>query len=324
MSKAAKHSHTKNDAINDETVNISDSKNSSECAKRRLKEDLVKQRIALYEELQEEERIRHQKEAAILAELKALVDNSEGKGDKAEEQDADKDDALESKGSVEINEDEDYRELKERMQESHDKYFPIVVYTKEQLGEARKSGAERILVKGDLAKKLSSAFKGLGALSSTSLNTLALCLSGAALFAPFTGGVSLGAAGTVMGTVGAALTATAIAAISAIGLSLVLAVFRGYDEIKLGGGGVELVIKKHKDKDQDKAQAKGNADSNKAEEKGNADSNKADAKKSEAKQAVDSSDEFSKSGTDNDETSKSSSDKDDALDKSKSLEDKTA
>lgn len=159
----------------------------------------------------------------------------------------------------------DRRQLEELMTKTPNVYYPIVVYTPEQLKEAQKSGAERILIKGDLAKKLSAAFKGLGSLSTTSLNALALCLSGAALFAPFTGGVSLGAAGTVMGTVGAALTATAIAAISAIGLSLVLAVFKGYDEIKLGGGGVELHIKKSKTKDEanSKDEAQGKKDKSK-------------------------------------------------------------
>lgn len=127
-------------------------------------------------------------------------------------------------------------------------YAPIVVYTVEELAQAQKDMAERIVVKGELAEKLKVALKGLRSIGAGSLNTLALCLSGAALLAPFTGGVSLGAAGTAMGTLGAALTATAIAAISAIGLALVIAVFKGYDEVKLGGGGVELVIKKHKDK----------------------------------------------------------------------------
>lgn len=127
----------------------------------------------------------------------------------------------------------------------------VVVYTPEELNAAQKQGAERILVKGELGKKLQTAFKGLRSLSSASFNTLALAMSGAALFAPFTGGVSLGAAGTVMGTVGAALTATAIAAISAIGLALVIAVFKGYEEVRLGGGGLELVIKKGKGKGKD-------------------------------------------------------------------------
>lgn len=127
-------------------------------------------------------------------------------------------------------------------------YAPVVVYTVEELAQAQKDRAERIVVKGELAEKLKVALKGLRSIGAGSLNTLALCLSGAALLAPFTGGVSLGAAGTAMGTLGAALTATAIAAISAIGLALVIAVFKGYDEVKLGGGGVELVIKKHKDK----------------------------------------------------------------------------
>lgn len=130
------------------------------------------------------------------------------------------------------------------------KVYPVVVYTADELKAAQDAHAERIVVKGELAQKLESALKGLRSLSASSLNALALVLSGAALFAPFTGGVSLGAAGTVMGTVGAALTATAIAAISAIGLSLVFAVLKGYDEVKLAGGGLELSIKKHKDKDQ--------------------------------------------------------------------------
>lgn len=126
------------------------------------------------------------------------------------------------------------------------KVYPVIVYTAQELEEAHKNKAERIVVKGELAKKLHTAFKGLRSLSMASLNTLGIVLGGAALFAPFTGGVSLGAAGTVMGTVGAALTATAIAAISAIGLALVIAVFKGYDEVKLAGGGMELVIKKGK------------------------------------------------------------------------------
>ena len=133
------------------------------------------------------------------------------------------------------------------------KVYPVVVYTADELKAAQDAHAERIVVKGELAQKLESALKGLRSLSASSLNALALVLSGAALFAPFTGGVSLGAAGTVMGTVGAALTATAIAAISAIGLSLVFAVLKGYDEVKLAGGGLELSIKKNKNKNQDQA-----------------------------------------------------------------------
>lgn len=145
----------------------------------------------------------------------------------------------------------DSRDLKAGADFSQEsKVYPVVVYTADELKAAQDAHAERIVVKGELAQKLESALKGLRSLSASSLNALALVLSGAALFAPFTGGVSLGAAGTVMGTVGAALTATAIAAISAIGLSLVFAVLKGYDEVKLAGGGLELSIKKHKNQDQ--------------------------------------------------------------------------
>lgn len=125
------------------------------------------------------------------------------------------------------------------------KIYPVVVYTPQELEQAQQAGAERIIVKGPLASKLSAAMKCLRTIGVPSYNTLALILSGAALLSPFTGGV------TVMGTLGAAITAAAIAAISAIGLSLVIAVLKGYDEVKLGGGGVELVIKKKKDPKQE-------------------------------------------------------------------------
>lgn len=125
------------------------------------------------------------------------------------------------------------------------KVYPVVVYTPQELEQAHKDGAERIVVKGPLAKKLSTALKCLRSVGAPSYNTLALVLSGAALLSPFTGGV------TVMGTLGAAVTAAAIAALSAIGLSLVIAVLKGYDEVKLGGGGVELVIKKKKEPEAD-------------------------------------------------------------------------
>ena len=150
------------------------------------------------------------------------------------------------------------------------KVYPVVVYTADELKAAQDAHAERIVVKGELAQKLESALKGLRSLSASSLNALALVLSGAALFAPFTGGVSLGAAGTVMGTVGAALTATAIAAISAIGLSLVFAVLKGYDEVKLAGGGLELSIKKHKDKDQADQAKQAKKESEQSEDAANA------------------------------------------------------
>lgn len=125
--------------------------------------------------------------------------------------------------------------------------YPVVVATPEELSAAYQRKAERIVVVGELAAKLGQAFNGLRKLSASALNTLALVVSGAALLAPFTGGVSLGAAGTVMGTLGAALTASAIAAISAIGVALVVAVFKGYDEVKLKGGSLELVLRKRKD-----------------------------------------------------------------------------
>ena len=163
----------------------------------------------------------------------------------------------------------DGRDLKAGSDFSQESKVYPVVYTADELKAAQDAHAERIVVKGELAQKLESALKGLRSLSASSLNALALVLSGAALFAPFTGGVSLGAAGTVMGTVGAALTATAIAAISAIGLSLVFAVLKGYDEVKLAGGGLELSIKKHKNQEQaDQAkQAQKESDPNKSKAK---------------------------------------------------------
>ena len=70
---------------------------------------------------------------------------------------------------------------------SESKAYPVVVYTADELKAAQDAHAERIVVKGELAQKLESALKGLRSLSASSLNALALVLSGAALFAPFTG-----------------------------------------------------------------------------------------------------------------------------------------
>lgn len=192
----------------------------------------------------------HARLAHVLGRNSASEPEPELKPEKPHAMTEQAEEALSAENTKELNSDDIEAMVNSRAADGERVFYPVVaVSTPEELAAATKAGAERILVKGELGEKMATAFKALRSIGVSSFNTLALVMGGAALFAPFTGGVSLGAAGTVMGTVGAALTATAIAAISAIGLALVIAVFKGYDEVKFSAAGFEMVIKKDPEKD---------------------------------------------------------------------------
>lgn len=113
------------------------------------------------------------------------------------------------------------------------------VTSKEELKRAQEVGTQEIIVVGDLADKLKRA-KKIALLGSVGLGILATTLGVATFTAPVTGGLSYFVAAPV-----AALTGVEIAAIitaSTIGLSLVVAVFKGYEEISYGAG--KMVLKK--------------------------------------------------------------------------------
>ncbi|MGL1561479.1 hypothetical protein ACSTJW_16965 [Vibrio parahaemolyticus] len=112
-----------------------------------------------------------------------------------------------------------------------------VVRTKEELEQAKKVGAEIILVQGELADKLKKS-KKVAQLSGVGLGVLTAALGVATVTAPATGGLSYVAAAPV-----AALTGVEIAAIIAaasVGISLILALFLGYEEIDYSKGNLKL------------------------------------------------------------------------------------
>jgi NADH:ubiquinone oxidoreductase subunit K len=113
----------------------------------------------------------------------------------------------------------------------------ITVTTKEQLEAAKNQKYEQIIVQGALADTLKKS-KAIAVASGSILGVLAALL--AAL--PFTGGVS------ALGVVPiAALTGFEIAAIIAaiaVGLALIIAVFKEYDEIHFKKG--ELILRRKK------------------------------------------------------------------------------
>lgn len=111
----------------------------------------------------------------------------------------------------------------------------INVTTKNELNEAKKKGYEEIVVSGSLANDLKKSKKIALAGAAT------LAVLGAALAAmPFTGGLSAFAAAPVAVLTG--LEIAGIIAAASIGLALVIAVFKDYEEISYENG--KLVLKK--------------------------------------------------------------------------------
>jgi hypothetical protein len=107
------------------------------------------------------------------------------------------------------------------------------VSSKSELREARESGVDEIIVTGRLADQLHTANK----VTKVSAMTLVV-LTTALLALPFSGGATVAAVAPI-----ATLTGMDIAVIisaSAIGLALVLAVYRGYDEIEYENGRLTL------------------------------------------------------------------------------------
>ncbi len=111
----------------------------------------------------------------------------------------------------------------------------VTVRTKSELESARVQGIEKIIVEGSLANKLKNskriAYVGGG--------TIAV-LTAAIAAAPFTGGVSFLAAAPIAALTG--LEISAIIAVSAVGITLVIAVFKGYEEIEYSDG--RLILRK--------------------------------------------------------------------------------
>lgn len=115
----------------------------------------------------------------------------------------------------------------------------IEVYTQKSLKHAKENNYDEIIIKGALANKVKKASK-ITKLSKWGIGVLTATLGTATVTAPVTGGVSLAVAVPV-----AAMTGVQVAAIisaSALGVALIIALFKGYEEISYSEG--MLILRK--------------------------------------------------------------------------------
>ena len=120
----------------------------------------------------------------------------------------------------------------------------ITVTTKQELEAAKNKNIKEIIVKGELADKLIRSRK-IARLGTASIAVITAAVAGGAALAPATGGLSVGV-GAVGVTAAAAATGTSIATIiaaSAIGITLVVAVFKNYKVIEAKAGFISLSLK---------------------------------------------------------------------------------
>ncbi len=125
---------------------------------------------------------------------------------------------------------------------------PVSVSTKEELKSAMESGVGEIVVQGKLASDLKKT-KKIAKLSGAALAAvmaLGAVGAGSVALAPATGGVSFFVAPAAAAPV-AALTGMEIAAIIcavALGVSLIIAVFKDYEEISFDGEKKTMTLRK--------------------------------------------------------------------------------
>jgi len=119
----------------------------------------------------------------------------------------------------------------------------ITVTTRSELEKAKNNKFEIITVQGELANKLHKA-KKITTLSKAGLGILGVAIGGAAIAAPFTGGLSFAAAAPVAVATGASI--PAIIGASAVGLALVLAIFKNYEEVEFDASRGYLRLKRSK------------------------------------------------------------------------------
>ena len=111
------------------------------------------------------------------------------------------------------------------------------VSTREELRAAKEAGAREIIVTGELAEKLRKA-KKVAFLGKIAMAALVATLGAATLTAPVTGGLSYFAAAPVATLTGMEI--AAIIAASSLGIALVIAVFKDYEEVSFESGKMTL------------------------------------------------------------------------------------
>jgi hypothetical protein len=119
----------------------------------------------------------------------------------------------------------------------------IIVSKKEELEEAKNKGYERIIIKGELADKLHKT-KEITRLSKTSLALIVGTIGTGVALAPLSGGTSLAISGITATAVGVTtgVGAAAIIFAASLGIALILAIYKDYEEISYKDG--ELILRK--------------------------------------------------------------------------------
>lgn len=112
------------------------------------------------------------------------------------------------------------------------------VSTKEQLEKAKERKEPEIIIIGQLADNLAKA-KKIATLSAWAVAGIVAVVGVAAVAAPETAGLSLALAATSVAGISGIEVAAIIAAAS-IGIALILAVYKEYDEVEAGGGRIVL------------------------------------------------------------------------------------
>ena len=121
----------------------------------------------------------------------------------------------------------------------------ITISSKEELTNAMKSGFDEIIVEGNLAEKLHKT-KKVAMLSGVALTAILALGGGAVALTPVSGGLSMLALAPVAALSGLEI-ATIITAV-AIGVSLIIAVAKDYEEISYDGSQLTLRKKKQSTK----------------------------------------------------------------------------
>lgn len=119
----------------------------------------------------------------------------------------------------------------------------ITVSKKEELEEAKNKGYEKIIIKGELADKLHKT-KKITTLSKTSLALIIGVIGAGVALTPFSGGTSLAISGITATGVGitTGVGATAIILAASLGIALILAIYKDYEEISYKDK--ELILRK--------------------------------------------------------------------------------
>lgn len=105
----------------------------------------------------------------------------------------------------------------------------VIVTNKEELKEAMKNKANIIVVEGELAKNIHNSRK-IKKIGIASIAIITTALTAATITAPLTGGLSYAAAAPIAASAGVPV--ATIISLSIVGITVVIALFKDYEEIE--------------------------------------------------------------------------------------------